>query len=133
MTAKKVLPLFIIGGIGYCLIEIIVRGYTHWSMGLAGGICFVCLYLLYEKMGGANILLKCAAGALMITGVELAAGVVFNLWLGMEVWCYSEELLNLYGQICPLYSFYWFLLCIPIMVGFSLPQALAALRFKRRQ
>ena len=32
----------------------------------------------------------------------------------MNVWDYSDRKFNLMGQICPLYSALWFLLCIPV-------------------
>ena len=31
------LMVFLLGGAGYCLIEVLWRGFTHWSMALAGG------------------------------------------------------------------------------------------------
>ena len=41
--------LFSIGAVGYGLIEIIWRGYTHWSMLGAGGICFMFFGGISEK------------------------------------------------------------------------------------
>ena len=35
--------------------------------------------------------------------------------LGLDVWDYSDEQGNLFGQVCPLYAILWFLLCIPVM------------------
>ena len=32
--------IFLIGGALYNLIEILWRGYTHWSMFIVGGLCF---------------------------------------------------------------------------------------------
>ena len=41
--------IFLIGGLGYGLLEILWRGRTHWSMLLTGGVCFIALYKLFEK------------------------------------------------------------------------------------
>ena len=40
-SGKEKIVLFSIGAMGYGLIEILWRGYTHWSMLTAGGICFM--------------------------------------------------------------------------------------------
>ena len=37
----KYIFLFIIGGFTYYMIEILWRGYSHWSMFILGGICFL--------------------------------------------------------------------------------------------
>ena len=42
------LLLFLIGGLVYAWIEILWRGYTHWSMFVLGGICFIIMGLLNE-------------------------------------------------------------------------------------
>ena len=83
----------------------------------------LALWALNERLGRWPLLARCAAGALVITGVELAFGVVCNLALGWRVWDYSLLWGNLWGQICPLYSSLWFLLCIPIFGSLSLCRA----------
>ena len=99
---KNDIAIFTIGGLSYALIEILWRGYTHWTMIITGGICFVVLFRV------------CAAGAAIITAIEFAAGCIVNLWLQMDVWDYSFLPLNLFGQVCLLYTFLWALLCIPV-------------------
>ena len=49
--------------------------------------------------------------------------MVCNLALGWRVWDYSLLWGNLWGQICPLSSSLWFLLCIPIFGSLSLCRA----------
>ena len=44
----KYILFFFIGGFLYGLIEIISRGYSHISMFLAGGICFILIGLINE-------------------------------------------------------------------------------------
>lgn len=38
--------LFFIGGRLYTWFELLWRGYTHWTMFILGGLCFVILGLL---------------------------------------------------------------------------------------
>jgi hypothetical protein len=45
-TIRELSNIFIIGGILYGLIEIIFRGYTHWSMVITGGLCFLIFYII---------------------------------------------------------------------------------------
>ena len=45
---KKYALLFLIGAVGYASIEIIWRGRTHWSMIIAGGLCFILFSLVAE-------------------------------------------------------------------------------------
>lgn len=40
MRVIKPLVLFGIGGLIYVMIEVIWRGYSHWTMFLLGGLCF---------------------------------------------------------------------------------------------
>lgn len=105
--------LGITGGFIYSLIEVASRGYTHWSMFLLGGICFVFLGLLNEVFSwNTPLLLQMLCGAVIITALEFITGCIVNLWLGWGVWDYSNEKFNLYGQICIKYSCYWFCLSL---------------------
>ena len=47
--------------------------------------------------------------ALIITALELITGLIVNVWLKMDIWDYSGLPYNFKGQICLLYSFFWFL------------------------
>ena len=108
------LSLFLAGALGYGGIEVLVRGWTHWTMLLAGGLCLVGLEALDRRLAALPLVVRCGAGALLITGVELAAGLVCNRLLHWGVWDYSGEWGNLWGQVCPRFSLYWFLLCLPV-------------------
>ena len=96
---------FVLGGLLYCGLEVAYRGYTHRSMLVAGGVSFVLLCVLARSRLG--LAAGAVAGGLMITAVELAAGAVVNLWLGLGVWDYSAQPLNLWGQICLPYTIKW--------------------------
>ena len=111
---QRCLMKFLLGGVGYGLIELMWRGRTHVSMVLTGGACLVAICAVNEKMRGKNIFLRAAVCAAAITAAEFAVGMVVNRWLHLSVWDYGDMAGNVLGQICPLYSFLWFLLCVPI-------------------
>ena len=104
---KKYGLLFILGAVGYAAIEIIWRGRTHWSMMIAGGLCFILFSMVAEMLNGKNLLLKAAVCAVGVTAIEFIFGVVFNIWLKMGVWDYSNVPFNVMGQICPMFSILW--------------------------
>lgn len=106
--------LFLGGGIMYSLIEILARGYTHWTMTLTGGACLLIMYLRYTSHPDESILMKCFFGMCVITFFEFTVGCIVNIILGWNVWDYSHMYLNVLGQICPSYSAGWFLLSLPI-------------------
>lgn len=108
--------IFGLGAFIYGAIEVIVRGYTHWTMALTGG-AVMALFMLINRSRDVNILLRCLLGALVITSLEFAVGAVVNLGLGWDVWDYSEKPFNIMGQICPLFTLGWFALSLP---GFML-------------
>lgn len=106
-SIKRYGLFFIIGAVGYAAIETIWRGYTHWSMMIAGGLAFVMFSIVAERLKGKNILVKAAVCALGVTTIEFIFGVVFNLWLKMGVWDYSHMPFNVLGQICPVFTLIW--------------------------
>lgn len=103
--------LFLTGGFIYGGIEILSRGYSHISMLLAGGICFVLIGLLNEifswKMA---VLSQMVISAIIVTTVEFVVGIVVNVWLKLNVWDYSNLPYNILGQVCLLYTNIWFFL-----------------------
>ncbi len=108
--AKCNLTIFGIGAIGYGLIEILWRGRTHWSMLCAGGISFLGLAKISNQLKDKSLFIKALAGCGFITTVELIFGIIFNVILKRKVWDYSKMPLNIGGQVCALYSFFWLIL-----------------------
>ena len=102
MNLKKQCALFALGGTGYVGLELIWRGRSHYSMFLAGGVCFLLLGRLNRKLPGP---VRAVLGAGIITLVELTAGLIVNR--SYAVWDYRDRLGNFLGQICPLYSLLW--------------------------
>jgi uncharacterized membrane protein len=105
--------LFLIGGFSYGGIEILFRGYSHISMLVAGGICFILIGLLNEgysrKLSQVS---QMAISAVIITLVEFVTGLIVNVWLKLNVWDYSKQPYNVMGQICLLYSNIWFFMSL---------------------
>ena len=52
---------------------------------------------------------QCIIGSFVVTGIEFVSGCIVNLWLGWNVWDYSNMPLNLLGQICLPFSLLWVL------------------------
>ena len=104
---KKYSLLFILGAVGYAAIEVIWRGRTHWSMMIAGGLCLILFSMVSELLSGRSILLKAALCAVGVTAIEFIFGVIFNIWLGMGVWDYSDRSFNILGQVCPAFTIIW--------------------------
>ncbi len=114
--ARLTIPFFL-GYFLYALIEITARGYTHWTMALTGGAVLSMLYLLFTGAPqGLPLPVQYLLGALIVTSAELLVGLLVNERLHWDVWDYSDLPLNFRGQICPLYSVFWFFLCIPARV-----------------
>lgn len=112
---KRIIELtivFCVGSIMYCLIEILFRGYTHWTMFLTGGAIFTALYFINLALKTRSFVLRGLIGATVITITELLVGVVVNLIFHLNVWNYSSIPGNILGQVCPSFSFCWFLLSI---------------------
>lgn len=110
------LIMFFTGGFLYCAIEILARGYSHISMLIAGGTCFLLVGVIESILGhSASILSQMFFCGIMITTVELLFGIVVNRQLHLNVWDYSGEQYNFQGQICLLYSNLWFLLSCPVI------------------
>ena len=103
---------FLLGATLYSLIEVAWRGYTHWTMAILGGVVTVLLKALDHVFPAAPMLFKATVGAAAITILELIAGIIINHKHNLGVWSYDTVPYNILGQICPIYTLYWFLLCI---------------------
>lgn len=106
----KCLILLIIGGSAYCGIEVLARGFSHWTMFLVGGICFILIGAINEITPKMPLIWQMLLSAIIITLIEFVSGCILNLCLGWNIWDYSDEFGNVLGQICVKHSIYWFLL-----------------------
>lgn len=105
----ETMTLFMIGGTIYYSAEMLVRGRSHWSMAVCGGICFLTIGAINEVLDyDMPLLLQMLYGAAAITATEFAFGCILNLWLGLGIWDYSNLPGNVLGQICPQFTALWF-------------------------
>ena len=109
----KYLFLFLVGGAIYCVIELLYRGYTHPSMYILGGLCFIVCGLFNEIFEWSTpLLIQMLLSSIAITILEFITGVIVNLILHLNVWDYSNLPFNLLGQICLPFCIIWFFLSL---------------------
>lgn len=95
------------------VLELVWRGHSHWTMFFLGGICFALLGAINEAIPWEMPLWKqMLIGATIITILEFMTGCIVNLWLGWNVWDYSEMPFNVLGQICLPYILLWMLVSL---------------------
>ena len=98
---EKYMILFAIGGMAYFLLEVLVRGYSHYSMFLCGGACFLCCGLLNENVKvKMSFISQMVLSSVIITALGFVTGLIVNVWLKMDIWGYSHLPCNLMGQVC---------------------------------
>ena len=99
--------MFNFSGICYVFIELMWRGYSHYTMFFTGGLCFLTLCQIYNKYKNLSFFQKYLFGTLVISSIEFLVGCIVNLFFGMHVWDYSKLPLNILGQISLVYSTLW--------------------------
>lgn len=129
MKLIKHLVLFLIGGVVYFLIETLYRCYSHWTMFILGGICFICMGLINEVLSWETPLWKQALiGGAITTLLEFITGCIVNLWLGWNVWNYTK--FDILGQVCLPFFFIW---CVLSIVGIILDDYIRYWFFKEEK
>jgi len=127
-TIKEIIKcifIFIIAGITYYLIEIMWRGYSHYTMFILGGMCGLAIDLLNEQIEWDMPFWKqLLLGTIIVVILEFIAGCFLNIWLNLNIWDYSSMQFNILGQICPQYILLW----IPLVAFWIVAADL--LRFK---
>ena len=104
---------FILGALAYPMMEVLYRGRTHYSMGIAGGLSVLLIDGIRRLPGGfIGKSFLCGAG---ITGIEYLCGLVWNI--EYRVWDYRSKPLNIQGQICLSYSLLWCILGASLMAA----------------
>ena len=106
---SEYLFLWAVGGCIYYTFEVVFRGFSHWTMFVLGGICFLfCAWQGLTVKWTDPLWLQVLRCALFVTACEFITGIVVNKWLNWSVWDYSDQPFQLFGQIC-----------IPFVVIFS--------------
>ena len=107
---KAVLSLLLwcFGGTVYFLLEVAFKLLTGHPERISWTMLAVAILLTVpvERAGAelpwaCPLWLQALCCAALVTAVELAAGLILNVWLGLGVWDYSNLPGNLLGQICP--------------------------------
>ena len=100
--------LFWFGGSFYVTLEVLFRGYSHWSMLILAGAVFIIIGLLNELWSWeAGLILQVLIGTLIATIGEFITGCIVNLWLGWNVWSYEGMWGNVLGQVTPQFILLW--------------------------
>lgn len=105
MLIWKMTFLFYLGGMCYAGLELLWRGFTHWSMFLLGGLCFLLVGNLKRFRPKRILPLRMAEAALLITLLELVCGLLVNR--SYRVWDYRHMPMNFLGQICLPFTLLW--------------------------
>ena len=113
---KKISELLFFGALGGCIyhtIEILFRGYSHWSMFLLGG-CSMDFFLQQGKwIRWKDKMWKQLLRAMVfVISGEFFTGIIVNKWMNWNVWDYSEMPGNLWGQICVPFALLFSILCL---------------------
>ena len=109
----KYFILFLIGGFLYYTIEILWRGHSHWTMFILGGICFIFAGIQNEYTSWEEPFWKQVIkvdGFVLIA--EFITGCILNLWLGLNIWDYSNLKFNILGQSSLLFAVLFLPLCL---------------------
>lgn len=113
----KFVFMFTFGFMAYITIEVCYKGSSHWIMGLCGGLVFVLLDKINDKISwDTDILIQGIMGSAFITFLELIIGEVSLRGLIQPMWDYTNMPFNYKGIICIQFSLIWIVLSIVAIV-----------------
>ena len=113
----KQLFLFVLGGSLYYMIEILYRGYSHWTRFMAGGIIFLFAgYQSHSHSSDYPFWKETLHVWLFALCIEFSTGCLVNLRLGWNVWDYSNLPFNLFGQVCLPFALMFLPLCAAAII-----------------
>ena len=130
---QRIAFIFIFGCIGGWIIEFFYRHFVpsigqtkKWVnpgflrgpwlplYGTGLSILYVMSFITFPNMdpeGWGTKILVLLLMVLVMTIIELITGYIFILRLNMRLWDYSDNRFNFRGIICPLYTFFWGIIC----------------------
>ena len=109
----KEIMLFVVGGVSYAGIELLYRQKTYFLMAILGGLVFVLLDKINDKISwNTDILLQGCVGSVLITGMEFIIGNLSLAGVLPKMWDYSYMWLNYKGIVCLPFSLLWIVLSI---------------------
>ena len=108
------LGLFLSCGFIYCMIEILFRGWSHWSMFvLAGFLGVFCVDSINNTLSfDCDYIVQILSSTILCTIGEGISGIILNVWLQLNVWDYSKMTFGtfFFGQCNVLFCFAWMLI-----------------------
>ena len=108
------LGLFLSCGFIYCMIEILFRGWSHWSMFvLAGFLGVFCVDSINNVLSfDCDYIVQILISTILCTIGEGISGIILNVWLQLNVWNYSKMTFGtfFFGQCNVLFCFAWALI-----------------------
>ena len=108
------LGLFLSCGFIYCMIEILFRGWSHWSMFILTGFLGVfCVDSINNTLSfDCDYIVQILISTILCTIVEGISGIILNVWLQLNVWDYSKMTFGtfFFGQCNVLFCFAWMLI-----------------------
>lgn len=98
---SEYLFLWACGGTIYYTVEMVFRGYSHWSMFILGGLSLLFFGWQGLVSGWEDPLwLQVFRCTVFVVAGEFITGIIVNKWMHWDVWDYSDQPLQLMGQIC---------------------------------
>ena len=108
------LGLFLSCGFIYCMIEILFRGWSHWSMFVLTGFLGVfCVDSINNTLSfDCDYIVQILISTILCTIGEGISGIILNIWLQLNVWDYSKMAFGtfFFGQCNVLFCFAWMLI-----------------------
>ena len=109
---SEYLFIWALGGSLYYTFELVFRGFSHWSMFVLGGICMVFFTVQGQMLHWQDPLWRqILRGTIFITAMEFITGIIVNKWMHLQVWDYTDQPFQLFGQICLLFALIFSGLC----------------------
>ena len=108
------LGLFLSCGFIYCMIEILFRGWSHWSMFVLTGFLGVfCVDSINNTLSfDCDYIVQILISTILCIIGEGISGIILNVWLQLNVWDYSKMAFGtfFFGQCNVLFCFAWMLI-----------------------
>ena len=108
------LGLFLSCGFIYCMIEILFRGWSHWSMFILTGFLGVfCVDSVNNVLSfDCDYIVQILISTILCTIGEGISGIILNVWLQLNVWNYSKMAFGtfFFGQCNVIFCVAWALI-----------------------
>ena len=108
------LGLFLSCGFIYCMIEILFRGWSHWSMFILTGFLGVfCVDSINNTLSfDCDYIVQILISTILCTIGEGISGIILNVWLQLNVWDYSKMAFGtfFFGQCNVIFCVAWLLI-----------------------